>query len=469
MTSPAAAISTLELELAGTGTAVINTLNNTLSIDGSPGNTMTGFGTFDIDNNDTFYVGPGAYLVQYSSDADTLVYTPQSGDVTLDGVTSSNMVLDFQGFGASLTTQDVQNDTTTSNGSDFIHIPNAGSIELLGFNGAIPSADIEVTAVCFCAGTRITTPTGEVPVEHLSIGATVLTASGEARPITWFGAGRVLATSGRRNGATPVIVRRGALAENVPHRDLHVTKGHSLYIDSVLIPVEFLVNHRSILWDDRPQEVEIYHVELATHDVLIADGAPAESYRDDGNRWLFQNTNVSWCQPPQAPCAPVLTGGAVVEAVWRRLLGRAGPIKEVPLTAEADLHLLVDGKRIDAIERRGETYVFRLIAKPRGVRIRSRATVPQELGLARDPRALGVAVRRIVLAQARRQCTIEAQAPSLTDGFYAHELEACIRWTNGDAAVPRELFVGMSGPGMLMLELGAATRYLDDAAVGRAA
>ena len=461
--------STLELELAGTGTAVINTLNNTLSIDGSPENTMTGFGTFDIDNNDTFYVGPGAYLVQYSSDADTLVYTPQSGDVTLDGVTSSNMVLNFQGFGASLTAQDVQNDTTTSDGSDFIHIPNAGSIELAGFSGAIPSSDIEVTAVCFCAGTRIATPTGEVPVEHLSIGDMVLTASGDSKPIVWIGTGRVLATRGKRNAATPVIVRRGALADNVPHRDLRVTKGHSLYIDSVLIPVEFLVNHRSILWDDRAQEVEIYHVELATHDVLVADGAPAESYREDGNRWLFQNADVNWRQPPQAPCVPVLTGGAVVDAVWRRLLEQAGPVKSVPLTAEADLHLLVDGKRVDAIERRGETYVFRLTAKPRGVRICSRATVPQELGLARDPRALGVAVRRIVLAQARRQRTIEAQAPSLTDGFHAHELEACIRWTNGDATVPGELFAGMSGPGMLMLELGAATQYLDDGAVSRAA
>jgi len=256
----------------------------------------------------------------------------------------------------------------------------------------------------------------------------------------------MLATRGRRNAATPVIVRRGALADNVPHRDQRVTKGHSLYVGGGLIPVEFLVNHRSILWDDRAQDVAIYHVELATHDVLIADGAPAESYRDDENRWLFQNANASWCQLPQAPCAPVLTGGAVVDAVWRRLLERDGPVKGVPLTAEADLHLLVDGKRVDAIERRGETFVFRLMAKPRGVRIRSRATVPQELGLARDPRALGVAVRRIVLAQARRQRTIEAQAPSLPDGFYAHESEACIRWTNGDAAVPGELFVGMSGP-----------------------
>ena len=72
----------------------------------------------------------------------------------------------------------------------------------------------------------------------------------------------MLATRGRRTAATPVIVRKGALADNVPNRDLRVTKGHALYLDDVLIPVEFLVNHRSILWDDRAQEVTIYHVEL---------------------------------------------------------------------------------------------------------------------------------------------------------------------------------------------------------------
>jgi hypothetical protein len=86
-------------------------------------------------------------------------------------------------------------------------------------------------------------------------------------------------------------VRKGALADNVPHHDLRTTKGHSLFIDDVLIPVEFLVNHRSIFWDDRAQEVIVYHIELETHDALIANGAAAESYRDDGNCWLFQNAN----------------------------------------------------------------------------------------------------------------------------------------------------------------------------------
>jgi Hint domain len=119
----------------------------------------------------------------------------------------------------------------------------------------------------------------------------------------------------------------------------------------VLIPVEFLVNHRSILWDDRAQEVSLYHIGLETHDVLIANGAPAESYRDDGNRWLSQNANSGWGLPSQRPCAPVLTGGPVVDAIWRRLLDGSDPRPGFVLTGDRDLHLVVDGDRLDPTSR----------------------------------------------------------------------------------------------------------------------
>jgi hypothetical protein len=173
---------------------------------------------------------------------------------------------------------------------------------------------LEVTStlytLCFCDGTMIATPEGEIEVERLAADDKVLTANGAVRTVTWAGAGRALATHGRRGPATPVIVRKGALADNVPHTDMRVTKGHALLPDGVLIPVEFLVNHQSILWDDHAQEVSLRHIELEVHDVLLANGAPAESYRDDGNRWLFQNANEDWGLPRQEPCAAVLTGGA---------------------------------------------------------------------------------------------------------------------------------------------------------------
>jgi hypothetical protein len=328
---------------------------------------------------------------------------------------------------------------------------------------ATPGTTDTIVTLCFVAGTRIAAPHGEVPVEQLAVGDKVLTVSGAERSIVWIGAGRVLATRGRRNAATPVIVRKGALADNVPHRDLRVTKGHSLFIDGVLIPVEELINHRSILWDDRAQEVSIYHVELEAHDVLIADGAPAESYRDDGNRWLFRNANAGWHLPPQAPCVPVLSDGAVVDAVWQRLLERAGPRPGVPLTDDPDLHLLVDGKRVDAVSPDGLLRVFRFAGKPKSMRILSRGTMPQELGLARDPRLLGVALRQIQVTQAARMRVADADDARLTDGFHEFEPDNGFRWTDGDAAIPPELFAGLGGPLEVALRLGATTRYVHDA------
>jgi hypothetical protein len=166
----------------------------------------------------------------------------------------------------------------------------------------------------------------------------------------------------------------------------------------------------------------------------------AGRHRDCGGCWLFLNANIGWDLPPKASCAPVLTGGPVVDAAWRRLLERACPGRAVPLTDDPDLHLMIDGKRVDAIEQRKDMQVFRLLTRPRTVRVRSRAAVPQELGLARDTRPLGVAVQRIVLAGARKTWAIDADAATLADGFHAFEPDNGIRWTDGDAAVPEELF-----------------------------
>jgi hypothetical protein len=330
--------------------------------------------------------------------------------------------------------------------------------------------DLQVAeAACFLPGTRILTRTGEVAVEALRVGDSIVTRDGRTRRLCWIGEGRALATPGCRNAATPIIVRKGALGDQVPSRDLHVTKGHSLFLDDVLIPVEFLVNHRSILWNDRAREVTVYHLELDAHDILLANGAPAESYRDDGNRWLFRNANTGWDLPPKPPCAPVLTGGPVVDAVWQRILDRSGPRPGVPLTDDPDLHLLVDGARLDARTRMDGVYVFSLTRVPREVRLMSRAAAPQELGLARDPRSLGVAVRRILLRQRTRSRIVRAQESLLGMGFHAYEAGPDVKWSDGDGLLPQEMFAGFSSAFEISVHLGGTARYIEDLAKIRAA
>lgn len=220
------------------------------------------------------------------------------------------------------------------------------------------------------------------------------------------------------------------------------------------------MNHKTIIWDDRAQEVEIYHVELDSHDVLVANGVPAESYRDDCNRRLFQNLSTSWMPLPQEPYAPVLTGGAVVDAVWRRLLDQAGPRKLPPLTDDPDLHLLVDGVRVDALERRDGLFVFLLGGFPSIVHIVSLATVPTELGLARDSRLLGVALRRVVVRQDTAFKIVNADDPQLTDGFHDYETTANLRWTNGYATLPSAAFARFRGEIEVVLQLAGTTQYV---------
>lgn len=315
---------------------------------------------------------------------------------------------------------------------------------------------------CFVAGTQIATPRGEVPVEQLVPGDKVMTVNGIARRIVWIGVGKVLVARGQRGAATPVIVRSGALGANVPCRDLRVTKGHALFIDGVLIPVEELINQRSILWDDRAQELEIYHIELVTHDVLLADGAPAESYRGEGNRGLFRDAAARRNPSCRTPCAPLVTSGPVVDGIWRRLQDRATSHRTA-LTCDADVHLVADGVRVDAVARENDRYVFRLPAAPRTIRIRSRSAVPQDLGVARDPRPLGVAVRQIMLGGPHAPMrAVRADDARLRDGFHAYDPESGIRWTNGDAAIPAALLTRLTGPLLCTLEIGATTRYLGE-------
>ncbi|WP_158923365.1 Hint domain-containing protein [Acidisphaera sp. S103] len=437
-------------------------------------------GTFDgLSGSGELLINAGSTLELTGGPVDgsqSVVFGANSGALVVGDIGGFQAVITNFVAGDTIVVDTPTPATFTQNGSVVSVVQNGTTLGTLDFatpqmaQAAFVTADALVdNALCFLAGTLIDTPDGPVAVERLAAGDRVRMASGAVRPVMWVGHGRVLATRGRRSAATPVIVRKGALGPNVPSRGLRVTKGHALWFDGVLIPVEFLVNHRSILWDDRAQEVSVFHVELETHDVLVANGAAAESYRDDGNRWLFHNANSGWDQPAKTPCAPVLTGGPVVDAVWRRLLDACGPRPSVPLTEDPDLHLLVDGARVEASHRTGDTHVFAVDATASTVRLVSRAAVPQELGVARDPRCLGVTVRQVVVRQGTRFRVARGDDARLEAGWHPLEAGSGLRWTDGNAALPGALFADFSGPCELVVHIGGTTRYVDDGEVAAVA
>jgi hypothetical protein len=131
---------------------------------------------------------------------------------------------------------------------------------------------------------------GECAVEALRVGDLVpALAGGRLARIRWIGHRRVDCRRHPQPRAVwPVRVAAGAFAPGAPTRDLWLSPDHAIWHHGMLVPIRYLVNGASIS-QLAMDEVTYWHVELAAHDVLFAEGLAVESYLDTGNRSAFGN------------------------------------------------------------------------------------------------------------------------------------------------------------------------------------
>lgn len=134
---------------------------------------------------------------------------------------------------------------------------------------------------CYLRGTSVLTPSGSVRIEDLQIGDLVEAADGESLPVLWMGR-HVYRKRGHSwpEEVMPIRVAGGAFDDQTPHSDLYLSPGHALLIDGVFIRVRNLVNGRSIapaLPDDR-DVIEYFNPLLSTHQAILAEGVPAETF-----------------------------------------------------------------------------------------------------------------------------------------------------------------------------------------------
>jgi hypothetical protein len=224
---------------------------------------------------------------------------------------------------------------TTSASDSWNFYGGGGTYSIFDIDGLAqdPNAsNVDANPACYASGTRILTVEGEIPVESLKIGDLVITAAGTPRPIKWIGRRAYIPPFANANPhLLPICFKAGSLGSDLPLRDLHVSPKHAMFIDGVLIPAECLVNGASIVRATRVDTaLEYYHIELETHDVLLAEGAPSESFVDDDSRGMFHNAHEYWAAHPQdigrdaIYCAPRHEGGYELAAIRARLAAIAG-------------------------------------------------------------------------------------------------------------------------------------------------
>ncbi len=200
------------------------------------------------------------------------------------------------------------------------------------YNIDLPPLDTNPLPTCFLAGTRIATPGGEVAVEDLATGDTVLTADGRAVPVRWIGRQTILK---RFYGpaAQPVRIRAGAFAPGVPHSDLNVTAEHGMILDELVVNAGALVDGVSVVWvplTEVPDRYTVYHIETELHDVILANGAAAETFVDYAGRQRFDNYAefVALCgtEPviAESPLPRISAARHLPAALRERLSGSAG-------------------------------------------------------------------------------------------------------------------------------------------------
>jgi hypothetical protein len=239
----------------------------------------------------------------------------------------------FVESGGVFTTLDVPNATATSaqginNGGTIVGFYEIGQAAF-GFE-YIPPAGV----TCFRTGTRIATDSGETRVETLEVGDLVKTELSGLQAVKWIGHRRInCARHLEPSQVWPVRVHTGAFGEGLPRRDLWLSPDHAVYISDVLIPIKYLINESTIV-QEPSDEVTYYHVELDQHDVLLAEGLPAETYLDTGDRSKFANGGGPIALHPDFSvrmweamgCASLVVTGPVLASIRTRLLQHAAQL-----------------------------------------------------------------------------------------------------------------------------------------------
>lgn len=223
----------------------------------------------------------GDNVTVYDPGSDTFIQATFNGD-SLDDPTAGGG--GYAGFSSTA--------TRIGSGEDFGNDTDGLSLQRIGdgadnFGIAAPTPGI--TNICFADGTFLLTPDGPRAIETLQVGDEIVTSDHGAREITWVFAKTWTATEvAQAPNLAAVYIHKGALGPGLPSHDLRLSQQHRVLVQGaiarrmfgeaeVLIPAKALLPLPGVHLDSSRKPVTYYHIMLQNHEIVFANGIPAES------------------------------------------------------------------------------------------------------------------------------------------------------------------------------------------------
>jgi len=258
----------------GAGNDVIRTGDDADTIFGGDGDDQIDGGI----DNDVITGGAGADDIKGGFGSDT-IFGGNGGDVVTGGEDPDDSDIDVL-------------DLTGSGVDRIVYVdgdPEAGTV-FFNDGTSMTFSEIERVIPCFTPGTMIATPRGERLVEELQVGDKIITRDNGIQEIAWVGHkhldGRQLASNPHLK---PVLIKAGALGDNLPERDMLVSPNHRVLVASeltqlyfeeseVLAAAKHMTGARGIHAVDVLATTYV-HFMFERHEVVLSNGAWTESFQ----------------------------------------------------------------------------------------------------------------------------------------------------------------------------------------------
>lgn len=243
-------------------------------------------------NGDRFQTPDGVNRQIYELaiyDNSTYTYTDANGDTQ----TYTARAVVYQLGNGDLVVR-MRDDDRNLTPSDF-YIENVTNIQLGQWDGTkygntiVANFDEPPPNICFTSGTKILTQLGEIAVENLKVGDYIFTKDNGFQQLRWIGRKKFDRVDlSRFDKLRPIRIAAGALGNETPEVDLLVSPQHRILAKSkiaqrmfgteeVLVAAKHLLSLDGVEIANDVEDVEYFHLLFNQHEILIANGAEAES------------------------------------------------------------------------------------------------------------------------------------------------------------------------------------------------